>query len=185
MCSGMLRKCFGILSSRTVFPTSDEVGWRLLRLMMLTMNPIKLQLYQQLQLPGWGCRFTLSFSSSPPPPSHLSICHCLTLSPFLTHHLDNADLLGPSEGSASVASPGVDLFMMTVESPNQPGSLEACFSSVAPQLSPSPSPLFAAGSCTIITTAAISAPLTPRVNNPSTDLFCGKAHRCVCFLIFN
>ncbi|XP_067427976.1 clathrin coat assembly protein AP180-like isoform X8 [Thunnus thynnus] len=92
------------------------------------------------------------------------------------------DLLGSdpfasSDGSTNATSSGLDLFsMMTVENNNPGSSLDACFSSVVPQPSPSasPSPLFTSASSTIITTATISAPVAPSATNPATDLFSGK-----------
>ncbi|XP_040920501.1 clathrin coat assembly protein AP180-like [Toxotes jaculatrix] len=85
-----------------------------------------------------------------------------------------ADPFAPSDGNINTASSGVDLFgMMTVENNNPGSSLDACFSSVVPQPSPShsPSPLFTSTSSIITTTATISAPVAPSGANPTTDLF--------------
>ncbi|XP_042247282.1 clathrin coat assembly protein AP180-like isoform X13 [Thunnus maccoyii] len=85
-----------------------------------------------------------------------------------------ADPFASSDGSTNATSSGLDLFsMMTVENNNPGSSLDACFSSVVPQPSPSasPSPLFTSASSTIITTATISAPVAPSATNPATDLF--------------
>ncbi|XP_026174284.1 clathrin coat assembly protein AP180-like isoform X7 [Mastacembelus armatus] len=89
------------------------------------------------------------------------------------------DLLGsdpfvPSDGNTNTASSGLDLFsLMTVESNNPGSSLDACFTSIAPQPGPSPSlsPLLTSASSTITTTATISAPISPNATNPANDLF--------------
>ncbi|XP_008300916.1 clathrin coat assembly protein AP180-like [Stegastes partitus] len=79
-----------------------------------------------------------------------------------------ADPFAPSDCSSTAVSSGLDLFgMMTADSGGGPaGSLDACFSSP----SPSPSPLFASSSGTIVTTATISAPLASSAD-PANDLF--------------
>ncbi|KAM7395573.1 hypothetical protein PAMA_007036 [Pampus argenteus] len=83
-----------------------------------------------------------------------------------------ADPFAPSDGTNNAVPSGLDLFsMMTVENNNPGSSLDACFSSVVPQPSPSPSPHFTSASSTIITTAAISAPIIPGTADPATDLF--------------
>lgn len=127
--------------------------------------------------------FCLCFSSPPSSPSHETYvstsyyCHCLTCHLFPLHfpsHFFAKDPFAPSDGNTDTASSGLDLFdVMTVESNNLGSSLDACFSSVAPQscTSPSPSPLFASASSTITTTATISAPISPSTANPATDLF--------------
>ncbi|XP_026174285.1 clathrin coat assembly protein AP180-like isoform X8 [Mastacembelus armatus] len=80
----------------------------------------------------------------------------------------------PSDGNTNTASSGLDLFsLMTVESNNPGSSLDACFTSIAPQPGPSPSlsPLLTSASSTITTTATISAPISPNATNPANDLF--------------
>ncbi|XP_026174283.1 clathrin coat assembly protein AP180-like isoform X6 [Mastacembelus armatus] len=85
-----------------------------------------------------------------------------------------ADPFVPSDGNTNTASSGLDLFsLMTVESNNPGSSLDACFTSIAPQPGPSPSlsPLLTSASSTITTTATISAPISPNATNPANDLF--------------
>ncbi|XP_030260983.1 clathrin coat assembly protein AP180-like isoform X2 [Sparus aurata] len=103
------------------------------------------------------------------------MCYMSPSSPPPPHLPPPKDPFAPSEGSANAAaSSGLDLFSMAAVENNNPGSsLDACFSSAVPQLSPSPSPspLFTSASSTITTTATISPPIAPSAAGPATDLF--------------